>query len=156
MTGSGKTTLAAELERVLPGIRFSIDDWMIELFGHQMTRGQFDERHDAIKELMWGTVERLVALRVHVVLDFGLWRAEDRAEAARRAVTAGGEPVVIFLNLPVRALEQRLKRRNANLPPGTFEVTSEMLRMFVSKFEAPSEDEGLKIIEIDDVDQVGP
>lgn len=97
LTGSGKTTLAGELERALPGIRFSIDDWMIELFGHHMTRAQFDERHDAIKELIWGTVERLVALRVNVVLDFGFWRAEGRAEAAKRVVAAGGEPIVIFL-----------------------------------------------------------
>jgi len=151
MTGSGKTTLALELERVLPGMRFSIDDLMIELFGHHMTRGQFDERHDAIKELMWGTVDRLVALGVNVVLDFGFWRAADRAEAVRRAVAVGGEPVVIFLDVPVSILERRLERRNANLPPGTFEVTREMLDVFVAKFEAPSVGEGLKIVEIDDV-----
>ncbi len=152
-TGSGKTTLAAELEQALPGIRFGTDAWMIELFGHHMTRALFDARDRSIKELQWGMVERLVALGVHVVLDYGFWSADQRADAARRVAAAGGEPVLIYLDVPVATLLQRLERRNANLPPGTFEVTSEMLELFLAKFEPPSNAEPLKIIEIRDDEQ---
>ena len=148
MTGSGKTTLAEELEQALPGIRFSIDAWMVELFGQHMTRTLFDERHHSIEELLWRTVERLVALRVHVVLDYGFWRAAERAAAARRVVAAGGEPVLIYLDVPMDALAERLERRNANLPPGTFEVTRAMLDLFAAEFESPSPDEGLAIVAI--------
>lgn len=148
LTGSGKTTLAAELERDLPAIRFSVDDWMLRLFGPHMPRALFDERNDAIKELLWGKVERLVALGVHVVLDYGFWRADERAAAAQRVAAAGGEPVLVFLDVPVEALARRLERRNASLPPGTFEVTREMLDLFRSRFEAPTRDEPLPIVEV--------
>ncbi len=152
LTGSGKTTLAAQLERTLPGIRFSTDDWMIELFGQHMTRELFDERHHAIKDLLWQTVERLVALRVHVVLDYGFWYADERADAARRVTAAGGAPVLVFLDVPVATLERRLEGRNADPPPGTFEVSRAMLDLFLSKFEPPSDAEALKVIVIRDED----
>jgi predicted kinase len=38
MTGSGKTTFATKLENELPAICFSIDRWMIELYGYHMDR----------------------------------------------------------------------------------------------------------------------
>lgn len=148
MTGSGKTTLAVELEQVLPGIRFSTDDWMIELFGHHMPRELFDERHGVIKERVWQIVERLVALRVNVVLDFGFWRAEERAAAAQRVRAAGGEPVLIFMKVAMSTLERRLQHRNANLPTGTFEITREMLQEFLAIFQVPSADEGLMVVEV--------
>ena len=151
-TGSGKTTLAAELERDLPAIRFSVDDWMIGLFGAHMARELFDARNDTIKELLWRKVERLVALRVNVVLDYGFWRADERAAAARRVVVAGGEPVLVYLDVPVATLAERLERRNAALSPGTFEVTRAMLDLFLAKFEAPTQDEGLEVIVVSDID----
>ncbi len=155
-TGSGKTTLAGELERALPGIRIASDEWMIELFGPHMTRELFDARDRSIKELLWRYVERLVALGVHVVLDYGFWRADERADAARRVVAAGGEPVLIYLDVPLATLQQRLERRNADLPPGTFEVTRAMLDLFLSKFEPPSDDEALEAIVIRPDERAAP
>jgi len=33
--GTGKTTFARKLERELPAIRFSHDEWITRIFGHQ-------------------------------------------------------------------------------------------------------------------------
>ncbi len=148
MTGSGKTTVARALEAELTIVRFTVDEWMIELFGHHMSRELFDARLATLRGLIWGTAERLLALGIHVALDEGFWRAEGRAEAARRIVAAGGEPVLVYLNVPLSVLEERLERRNARLPEGTYEITPEMLASFHAGFEAPSTDEGIRLIEI--------
>ncbi|NJL87461.1 MAG: ATP-binding protein [Leptolyngbyaceae cyanobacterium SM1_1_3] len=44
LTGSGKTTLAHTLEKEQSAVCFSIDRWMIELYGHHMSREDFDKR----------------------------------------------------------------------------------------------------------------
>ena len=148
MTGSGKTTFATRLENKLPAICFSIDRWMIELYGHQMDRKDFESRMAIIKKLIWKTVERLIALNTNVILDYGFWTARERIEVSSKIKNAGGIPVLYFFNVPLNILKQRLNIRNSQLPPGTFEITVDMLEMFVNWFEYPTKDEGIKIVEI--------
>ncbi len=146
LTGSGKTSLARELEAALPAVRFNVDDAMIALFGEHMPRDVFDRRSATLQALTWQTARRLVELGVHVVLDYGFWTRADRRAAAERARVAGGEPLFVHLDVPRRELERRLARRNATLPEGTFEVTPAMLDEFSAKFEPPSAAEGLPLV----------
>lgn len=148
MTGSGKTTFAIKLANELPAICFSIDKWMIELYGHQMDRKEFESRMAIVKQLIWETVERLIALNTNVILDYGFWLAKERIESASKIENAGGIPVLYFFDVPLNILKQRLNIRNSQLPPGTFEITVDMLEMFMTWFEHPTEDEGIKIVEI--------
>lgn len=149
MTGSGKTTFATYLEQNISAVRFSIDEWMIELHGHYMSREDFDRKMKSIKQLLWQVVERLISIGANVVLDYGFWRTSEREEACRRIEEKGGIPVIYFLNVPLLSLKQRLAQRNNNLSEGTFEITPQMLETFSSKFEPPTEDEGIQIIELD-------
>jgi predicted kinase len=83
MTGSGKTTLAANLERDYAAVRFSIDEWMIKLYGHQPIQADFDRLMNDIKELISLVVERLMAIGINVILDYGFWQASERDRVAR-------------------------------------------------------------------------
>ncbi len=148
MTGSGKSTLARRLEGDLPAVRFSIDEWMLDLFGEHMDREDFDRREAAVKERLWPVVQRLVELGVNVVLDYGFWRAYERQDAARRVRAAGGEPVLYLLDVPLAVLKERLRERNAAPPDGTFEITPKMLDVFASRFEPPEADEGMAMVTV--------
>jgi predicted kinase len=53
LPGSGKTTLAQNLERERPALRLSEDDWMVQLFGS--TTGHGEAQRDAIKQVQWET-----------------------------------------------------------------------------------------------------
>ena len=152
MTGSGKTTLAIYLEENLCAVRFSIDEWMIRLYGHHMSREDFDRNLETIEQLIWQIVERLVSIGANVVLDYGFWRSSKRKIAYRRIKEKGGIPIVYFLNVPLSTLKQRLSQRNRNQVEGTFEITSQMLKEFSSKFEPPQVVEGIQIIELDGTD----
>lgn len=147
MTGSGKTTLATKLEHELPAICFSIDRWMIELYGHHMNRKDFDLRMAIVKKLIWKTVKRLIALDINVILDYGFWLAKERIEVSSEIRNIGGIPVIYFMNAPLKILKQRLNKRNESLPTGTFEITEEMLNMFMIQFEPPTAKEGIEIVE---------
>jgi len=149
MTGSGKTMLAVKLERELPAVRFSIDEWMIKLYGHHMSRKDFNQRMELVKQLIWELVEHLIALGVNVVLDYGFWRARERAKLLHLVESAGGYPVLYFLDIPLTILKLRLTKRNSHLPKGTFEVTPQMLDMFTTRFESPKPDEGIRIVRVD-------
>jgi predicted kinase len=146
LPGSGKTRLARELETELAAVRFDVDEWMIAIYGHHMPREQLHARLGVLKDLLWGVGRRVVELGGNVVLDFGFWKRSDRLDFAQRIREAGGEPVLYFLDTPMEVLLERLERRNADLPQGTYEVTPEMLRMFAGWFEVPTEEEGIVVI----------
>lgn len=148
LTGSGKTRLALELERSLPALRFTIDEWMIAQFGEHMPRDVFEDRIRALDALIWDTARRTLALGVHVVLDAGLWSRTERAAAVARARAAGATPFVVFLDVPRAELERRLLKRNARRPAGSYEITPDMLDAFEARFEPPGDDEGLPLLRV--------
>jgi predicted kinase len=153
LPGTGKTVLALRLERALSAVRLNVDEWMIPLFGEHMPRDVFDARSATLQGFAWSIAERLVALGVHVVMDHGFWTRAARAGAAARAVAAGGVPLFVVLDAPRHVLEERLARRNAALPAGTFEITPEMLDVFEGMFEPPSPAEGLRVVVVPFADE---
>ncbi len=146
LPGAGKTVLARRLERALPAVRLNVDEWMIPLFGEHMPRDVFDARSATLQGFAWSIAERLVELGVHVVLDHGFWTRAARADAAARVAAAGGVPLFVFLDAPRQVLEERLARRNAAAPEGSFGITPEMLDLFEGLFEPPSAAEGLPLV----------
>jgi predicted kinase len=146
LPGAGKTVLAKRLENDMAAIRFSVDEWMIRLYGHHMPRELLHERLGVIKELLWTVAERAVELERKVILDFGFWKRDERLLFAQRALEVGGEPVLYYLEEPLPVLHERLAVRNRDLPPNTYAVTSEMLEMFAGWFEPPGDDEGFRVV----------
>lgn len=146
LTGAGKTRLALELERSLPALRFTIDEWMIAQFGEHMPRDVFDDRLRTLDALIWDTARRALALGVHVVLDAGLWSRAERAAAVARARAAGATPFVVYLDVPRAELERRLVERNARRPAGSYAITTDMLDAFEARFEPPGDDEELPLL----------
>ncbi|HEX7022468.1 MAG TPA: ATP-binding protein [Trueperaceae bacterium] len=148
LTGAGKTTLARRLERTHHAVRFSIDEWMIRLYGQQMPREQFDERHEACEGLIWDVSRRLLALDVDVILDFGFWTRQKRAKFKRLIEAEGSTPILYVHDLPLEVLRERLQQRNRSRPESAFEITEEMLRAFALQFESPEGDEGFQVIRV--------
>jgi len=143
---AGKTTFAKQLEEQSNAVRFSIDEWMISLYGQHMSREDFEDRMDRCKTLIWKISKRLLALEIDVILDFGFWK---RAERSKYQVLANKENVdfkLYFLKADFDVLRHRLKFRNDNLPPGHFEITEEMFNTFLPLFQLPEDDERPQIV----------
>ncbi|MEO1080229.1 MAG: ATP-binding protein [Pseudomonadota bacterium] len=134
---SGKTAYSRVLAADKSAFRFSIDEWMIPLFGEHMEREVFDARLATLESLFRGSALQLVALGVPVIFDFGYWRARDRAAAVTWASKHGLEYEVHYLDTPFETCKQRAAARNAHREDNSYEITPEMLELFWSWFEEP-------------------
>jgi predicted kinase len=140
--GCGKTTFARTLERSTRGVRISLDEWMLTLFGAHMTRELFDERVERCRHVMLSLASRLGELEVDLVLDFGFWRRVDRQTTVEQLRAAGLQPIIYRFDVPVEVRWSRIAARNRALPSHTFEITRDMFDAFDKQVELPGNDEG--------------
>jgi predicted kinase len=133
LPGSGKTTLARTLENQLRAVRFAPDEWINDL-----SLDIYDEAKRAkIEELQWKLGQRLLALGLIVIIEWGTWgRSErDRLRAGARALGAAVE--LHYLSAPLEVLFNRIRCRGTESPP----IERDALARWCEMFEAPTADE---------------
>src|SRR5215469_11632313 len=89
--GAGKTTFARQLERNIPAIRFSHDEWMVRLYGDDPPIEQFAIFYWRIHEQVEEIWLRCLELGLDVVLDFGFWTRQERDETRAKIIALGAE-----------------------------------------------------------------
>ena len=141
LPGSGKTTLAKQIERDHHALRLTPDEWIVRLFGSDLTPPTLDWCRDPVEAIQWEVAERALILGIDVILDFGFWSRSEREEFRARARGVGARSEVHFLDVSREVLSARLAARNANLPPYTFRITEAQLDLWWSLFEPPTPDE---------------
>ena len=126
--GAGKTTFARRLERDLPAIRFTHDEWMATLFGRDPPADDFATRAAAVSALIEQNWTRCARLGLDVVLDLNFWTRADRDRARRLAAEAGATVMLYRLAVDAAAAWTRIEARNAGseaslfIAPNTFET----------------------------------
>lgn len=138
LPGSGKTTLAKQLEHSANAVRFCPDEWIATLMANPYDRLEQRRIRPIIQNLQWQTAKRLLALGQNVILDYGFWSRQERDKYRSEAQALGVCVELHFLNLDRAELIERLAQRNANLSPGTFPVTPQELNLYASWFEPPT------------------
>jgi predicted kinase len=148
LPGSGKTTLARKLETEYSALRLAVDEWHIRLFGcdvhddsDESDFSKHNARHEAVESLLWDAAARVLVLGVDVILDFGFWVRSQRDELRAKAGELGADLKIHFTDVPEELLLERIKARNAQLPPGTFHIPEVKLKEWMRLFEPPSPDE---------------
>ncbi|MFI5698314.1 AAA family ATPase [Kribbella sp. NPDC051586] len=138
LPGAGKTSLARRLEEERKALRLTPDVWMDALFH----TNEFDGRRWVLEsELFWGVAARALELGVNVILDYGCWSEEERDLFRTRTQQLGASAEMILLDLPIEQLWERIEKRNADLPAGTFRISREELYEWSTRFEVPTQDE---------------
>lgn len=138
--GAGKTTFAKRLERNLPAVRYSHDEWMARLYGVDPPEARFAEYRDAVFEVMNAHWPRVLACGADVVLDWGFWTRASRDEARQRAQAVGATSRLYRLECSDAVARARCRARNRQLDGSLFiaENTYEVLR---SRFQPLDPDE---------------
>ena len=137
LPGSGKTTLARQLEHDLPALRLAPDEWMARIVGD----GYDGAKRAAVEAVQWEIAARALSLGVTVILENGFWSRAERDDYRARAAALRVETRLYFLDVPRDELLRRLALRNAAVPPDTFPVDAAHLDLWMSSFEPPSPDE---------------
>jgi predicted kinase len=138
MPGTGKSTLAAKIEREHRALRLTPDDWMAQLFGGD---GRDADMRAKIEAAQFTIALRALELGLDVVLDNGFWHRWERDACRAGAASVGAETRLYYLDIPKEEAKRRLALRNQNLPPNTFKVTAEDLDEWWDYLEKPTEDE---------------
>jgi len=113
--GAGKTTFARQLERELPAIRFSQDEWMARLYGNDPPPHEFPTFFRRISVLIATLWPRCLELGVDVILDLNFWSQEERAETRATASALGASTALYRLTCTDDEAWRRIEHRNRNL-----------------------------------------
>jgi predicted kinase len=145
-TGAGKTTYAIALAERAKAVRFTIDEWMANLFvADRPPTASLEwalERTARCEAQMWSIADTLVARGVDVVFDLGVSRRDHRDRFRARASQTPASIKMHYLDVPRETRRARVRARNVQRT-GTyaFEVTDAMFDWMEQWFELPSDDE---------------
>ncbi|MGA3124186.1 MAG: ATP-binding protein [Polyangiaceae bacterium] len=145
-TGAGKTTYAMALARRTKGVRFSIDEWMSQLFiadrPDPPTLAWALERIDRCEQQMWAIADQLIERGVDVVFDLGLSRSDHRDRIRFRAAQTRADSKLHYLDVSRERRWARITQRNRERPiTYSFELTEAMFDFMETWFEPPTDDE---------------
>lgn len=133
LPGSGKTTLAKELEKKLHAIRFAPDEWMDAL-----SLSLYDEeRRGKVEALQWKFGQELLKLGLIIIIEWGTWGKSERdnLRLAARAIDATVE--LHYLSVPEDVLFNRIQQRGMEDPP----IKRDELHSWFKMFQAPTLEE---------------
>ena len=147
---SGKTTYAHGVHADLDSVLFSLDRWLITVFGRYSLATVGHEEHTrrvlACRDLTWGQSAELLRRSVDVILDDGFFLRENHIRCIEAARAVGAVAKIHFLDTPVAVLGPRFRARNASLPRHNFAIDPETRLGFVGLFEPPSAQEGATLV----------
>ncbi|MBE9553908.1 MAG: ATP-binding protein [Proteobacteria bacterium] len=145
-TGAGKTTFARELAAERGALRFSIDEWMANLFAADtpdpLTFEWAIERVGRCETQIWQTGLAALAAGRDIVLDLGFTTREQRDRFRTQAVEASYNVSLHHVTAARDLRLDRVRTRNHDRSEVfAFEVTDGMFEFMEDRFELPAEEE---------------
>jgi predicted kinase len=134
LPASGKSTLARQIADVYGAVRLNPDSWELAL-GIDPFDAEFQARLEAE---FWRLSERLLALGVSVVLEWGFWARWERDEKRDRGRALGAAVELRYLDVPYDELVGRVVERHAK---GGLAITEAHMDGYRARFEPPTDDE---------------
>lgn len=145
LNGAGKTTLARLLERELPAVRFTLDEWMLRLHRIPYEDPLYPDLSRRCQDLIWDTARQVLATGTDVVLDWNQWSVDRRRAWRDRVLAAGHHPVLHHVDVPVETAIRRIQGRAAEGSGVAHVLDADGVRHLARIFEVPTPDEGIEL-----------
>ena len=145
LPGSGKTTLAKELEAARGAVRFCPDEWIKEIWPPETAETEGNARRDQVEQLQWRIGRRFLREGADIVIEWGTWGRDERLKLRDGAWAVGARVRFYLLDAPHETLKERILRRNK--APGRHEFLMPAasldadLRRYRRQMQFPQEDE---------------
>lgn len=144
--GAGKTTYSRTLADQEQGVRFSIDDWMGELYGPDLPNpiniAWIMERVQRCERRIWAVASDVAQRGGNVVLDLGFMKVADRSRLVALAQAKSLSVRTHFVTAPLEIRRNRVLSRNVSKGDSfSFEVTPAMFDFMETQFQVPTESE---------------
>jgi predicted kinase len=138
--GAGKTTLARELERRLPALRLTHDEWMLRLYGNDPAEAVFESLADKVSERLEYVWTRCIGLGLDVVLDLNFWSRKQRDRVREIAARHQADVRLYTLQCADDVAWERISRRNSDLTDSLF-IARNTFEVRRRRFEPLGDDE---------------
>jgi len=133
LPGSGKTTLAKQIESNTHSIRMCPDDWLDALGINQWE----EDVRDRIEKFQWELSKKLLQLGIIVIIEWGTWGRSERDWLRTQARDIGATVELHYLSASVDMLFERIQKRNQEDPP----ITREQVESWVKHIQVPNDAE---------------
>ncbi len=145
-TGAGKTTYALRLQEHIGGLHFSIDEWMVGLFGPDkpasMSIAWMVDRVARCEAQILKLALQSARQGLPALLDLSFLRTESRARFTTSAEQAGLGCALHVLDVPAQTRWQRVEQRNAGKGETySLQVTRPMFDFIETLWQPPGEAE---------------
>lgn len=137
LPGSGKTTIAEEVEQTTGAVRLNIDEWVAALGVDFFD----DEFRDKLQVRLYEHGLTLLKLGQSIILEDGLWTRDERDRLREVAHKLGAAIEIHYFDVSFDELWRRLEARNALGAYGTVPITKELLKECLPRFQRPDEAE---------------
>ena len=154
--GSGKTTFARLLEKKLPAVRLTHDEWIRKLYGRAPPEDAYPEYYRRVEDLIWATAAGVLASGSDVVLDLGFWTRESRDTARERIASIGSNASFYSVVCPRETMLSRTLARSEDPPPDSMWVDRPAFEKFWRRFEPMGDDETFTRIDGTDTEHLQP
>lgn len=150
LPGAGKSTYAQQLQYRTGAVVFTLDRFLITMFGRYDVPDVGGEEHVrrvlACREVIWMSAGKLLAGGSDVILDDGYFLREHRRKVVDAAVALGAAAKIHFVDTPIDEIRRRLDDRNQNLPVYNFAIQPDVLEGCVRLFETPSDADAAEVV----------
>lgn len=141
LPGSGKTTLAKQMEAETNAIRLCPDEWIEQILADPLDKVERDRLRDPVENLQWDLAQTYLRKGLTVILENGFWAEEERSAYALIALELGATIELHYLDASFEQLWSRVQNRNAELISPTFIMTKQEVEESWQVFQAPDEEE---------------
>lgn len=148
--GSGKTSFARKLAHEKQALFFSTDQWIAHLGVPIGSHENYAKYYTGVRDRIFEVAAQALNLGVPVVFDFGVNQPKGRQGLQKFANDACASVEIYHISVPIEICRTRVHERNKNKPKGihSFNFSDEDFDIISKNYEPPTDDEGLKIIEV--------
>lgn len=140
LTNGDKTTKAKTLEKEFNAIRFTPDEWIVNIYGNELDVDQCASLRKPVEDALW--ILAITALKIgrNVIVDYGLWMIEERKKFREIGQNCGAQVYFVYCHEPFDILWHRISSRPESLS-GTLQLTKELLQSWYDSFQPLIEEE---------------
>jgi len=144
---AGKSTLARDIAMKENAILLSEDNWLIHLYPEEIIDiSGYIKYSSRLKNILSTHIESLLSHGVSVVLDFPGNTIEQRNWFRALYQKVDVAHILHFIDISNEKCKSQLKERSKDKPEGTAFTSEADFDAITKYFQAPSKDEGFKII----------
>ncbi len=143
--GFGKTTLARKLEKELPAVRLTHDEFMRKLFSRNLPEADFRLAWQKVDDLIWELAAQIVRSGTNVILDYGFWSRDSRRQAFEKASRLTEKIIFHQVCCDARVAKQRVLHRSKTDPDELF-IDEHCFDNYWAQYEPLDEAEGYLVV----------